>query len=105
MRLHHKALFHALMDSHGVLYTRELPGGGYVAIEAVADEGEVFRARVSVERRTDPERRMGHHAPVIAEASGASRTTVFNELYEIAADNVAVASGILRWQASRRPKS
>ena len=102
MRLRQRALFYALMDSHGVLYTRELPGGGYVAIEAVGEDGELFRARVSVERRTDPERRMGHPAPVIAEAAGASRTTVFNELSQIAADNVAVATGILRWQASRR---
>ena len=105
MRLHHRALYYALMDSHGVLYTRELPGGGYVAIEAVGEDAELFRARVSVERRTDPERRTGHLPPVIAEASGASRTTVFNELYQIAADNVAVASGILRWQARRREPS
>ena len=105
MRSQQRALFYALMDSHGVLYTRELPGGGYVAIEAVGDDGPSFRARVSVERRTDPERRMGHPAPVIAEASGANRTDVFNELYRIAADNVAVASGILRWQASRRARS
>ncbi len=105
MQLRHRALFYALMDSHGVLYTRELPGGGYVAIEAVGEETDLFRARVSVERRTDPERRAGHVPPVIAEASGASRTTVFNELYQIAADNVAVASGILRWQARRRGPS
>ena len=105
MRLHQKAFHYALMDSHGVLYTRELPGGGYVAIEAVGEEAAVFRARVSVERRTDPERRMGHLPPVIAEASGESRTTVFNELYRIAADNVAVASGILRWQAKHRPRA
>ena len=105
MRLHQKALYHALMDSHGVLYTRELPGGGYVAIETVGEEGQLFRARVSVERRTDPERRMGHAPPIIAEASGSSRASVFNELYQIAADNVAVASGIMRWQAGRRAQS
>jgi hypothetical protein len=84
-----------------VLYTRELPGGGYVAIEALPAEGAKYRARISVERRTDPARRVGHLPPVIAEAEGASRTSVFNELYRIASDNVAVARGILRWQADR----
>lgn len=84
-----------------VLYTRELPGGGYVAIEALPADGAKYRARISVERRTDPARRVGHLPPVIAEAEGPSRTTVFNELYRIASDNVAVARGILRWQADR----
>jgi hypothetical protein len=84
-----------------VLYTRELPGGGYVAIEALPADGAKYRARISVERRTDPARRVGHLPPVIAEAEGPSRTSVFNELYRIASDNVAVARGILRWQADR----
>ena len=90
-----------LVKDAAVLYTRELPGGGYVAIEALPADGAQYRARISVERRTDPARRVGHLPPVIAEAAGPSRTSVFNELYRIASDNVAVARGILRWQADR----
>jgi hypothetical protein len=85
-----------------VLYTRELPGGGYVAIEALPTDGMHYRARISVERRSDPSRRVGHVPPVIAEVEGPSRSSVFSQLYEIASDNVAVARGILRWQSDRR---
>ena len=90
------------MHGSAVLYTRELPGGGFVAIEALPSEGAVYRARVSVERRTDPARRSGHLPPVIAEAEGATRSTVFDDLFRIASDNVAVARGIRRWQSDRR---
>jgi hypothetical protein len=76
-----------------------------VAIEALPSDGTTFRARVTVERRSDPARRAGHVPPVIALAEGSSHTSVFNELYPIAADNVAVASGILHWQAQRQRKS
>jgi hypothetical protein len=47
------------------LYHRELPGGGYVAIEMVSDTihtGEMA-ALVSVERRGDETRRFGHQPP------------------------------------------
>ena len=90
------------MDGPAVLYTRELPGGGYVTIEALPSDGATYRARISVERRADPARRSGHLPPVIAMAEGPTHTSVFNELYPIASDNVAVATGILRWQAQRQ---
>ena len=85
-----------------VLYTRELPGGGYVAIEAVpgASEG-AYRARVKVERRSEPARRTGHVPPVVVEMGGQSQSEVFGALHRIASDNVAVASAILRWQSRR----
>lgn len=89
------------MDQNEVLYSRELPGGGYVAIEAVDADGPTHRARLSVERRSDPTRRQGHLPPIIAEAEGTSRAGVFTELFRIAADNVAIARGILMWQAER----
>jgi hypothetical protein len=85
-----------------VLFTRELPGGGFVAIESVPGADGVHRARISVERRTDPERRLGHTPPVIASAEGESSEAIFEELYKIAIDNVAVSRGIIRWQAGRR---
>jgi len=87
------------MNRPAPLYSRELPGGGYVIIEELPVEGGVFRAQLTVERRTDPVRRDGHERPVIATAEGASAADVYNDLVRIAADNVAVARCILRWQA------
>ena len=71
-------------------------------IEALPVEAGVYRARVSVERRSDPARRLGHLPPVIAMLEGPSRNAVFEELYRIAVDNVAIARGIMQWQAARR---
>jgi hypothetical protein len=90
------------MDRFVLLYSRELPGGGMVVIESQGEESPTCRARVAVERRSDPKRREGHAPPVIAEAEGSTTSLVFRELYEIAADNVAVARGLIRWQARRR---
>ena len=91
------------MPIPAVLYTRELPGGGYVAIENVPGTGDgSYRARVKVERRSDPARRTGHAPPVIVEMDGRNQSEVFNALHRIASDNVAVATAILRWQSSRR---
>jgi hypothetical protein len=55
------------------LYHRELPGGGYVAIEMVQD-GDVGPAaeleRFSVERRGDETRRFGHQPPTFTHPAG-----------------------------------
>ena len=91
-----------MMAEEAVLFTRELPGGGYVAIESLSAADGVHRARVSVERRIDPERRLGHVAPIIVTLEGASEAELFEELYRIAVDNVEIARGIMRWQAERR---
>jgi hypothetical protein len=85
-----------------LLYSRGLPGGGVVTIEAVSKETPEVKARVSVERRIDPQRRDGHEPPVIAEAQAPTQSTAFKELYQIASDNVAVARGLIQWQARRR---
>lgn len=84
-----------------LLYSRELPGGGVVLIEAMPEGSPSCAARVSVERRSDPKRREGHMPPVIAEAEASSQASAFKELYSIASDNVAVARGLIRWQARR----
>jgi hypothetical protein len=76
------------------VYRRELPGGGYVAIE-VERELPLARTRVSVERRAIPDRREGHKPIVIAEADGDERSPSFNELYRIAADNAAIARALI----------
>ena len=90
------------MEEFVLLYSRELPGGGVVTIEALPEGGRRCRARLLVERRSDPKRRSGHTPPVIAEASAASQALAFKELYRIAADNVAVARGLIQWQARQR---
>ena len=89
------------MTNGALLYTRDLPGGGYVAIEARAHGEGRFQAHLLAERRADHARRAGHAPPVIAEAEGTSPTSVFDELYAIAADNVSVAQWIMRWQSKR----
>ncbi len=92
------------MDEFVLLYSRELPGGGIVTIEALPEGSPSCHARVSVERRSDPKRREGHLPPVIAEARAATQASAFKELYQIASDNVAVARGLIQWQARRRER-
>lgn len=89
------------MSDFAPLYTRQLPGGGYVIIEQVPDGSGGYRAQLRVERRADPFRRDSQTAPVIAEAAGTEQSTVFEELHAIAANNVSVAQRILRWQAGK----
>ena len=92
------------MAEEAVLFTRDLPGGGYVAIESLPSEAGLHRARVCVERRTDPDRRMGHVPPIIVTLEGGSQAELFEELYRIAVDNVEIARGIMKWQAARKKK-
>jgi hypothetical protein len=94
------------MHTPALLYTRELPGGGVVWIEATKVRGAAegtYRASLCVERRADPARRSGHKPPVVAEAEGVSAEEILEALYPIAVDNVAVARQILLWQATREP--
>lgn len=88
------------MEDDALLYCRELPGGGTVAIEALRAK-DCCQGRVCVERRSDPRRREGHAPPVIAEASGKTPSVVLEGLYPIASDNVAIARELLRWQSER----
>ena len=89
------------MSDPTILYSRDLPGGGYVSVEAEAVQAEVHRAHIAVERRADPTRRDGHAPPVIAVAEGPSSASVFRELYAIASDNVSIARQLMRWQSQR----
>lgn len=90
------------MEEPQLLYSRELPGGGVVTIETMAESGTSVRAHVAVERRGDLKRRDGHVPPVIAELDAPTRADVFQALYAIASDNVAIARGLIQWQARRR---
>lgn len=93
------------------LYRRDLPGAGYVVIDAThspADDtsagGDTPRAhiRVYVERRGSEERRAGHAPPVLAEFTGDRGAAEVGELYRMAADNVALARALLEWQSRHR---
>lgn len=72
---------------------------GHVAPAVAVADGRPCRGRVSVERRALADRRSGHEVPVIAEVERDDVGAVFNELYKIASDNVAVARGLLHWKA------
>ena len=89
-----------MAEQHAVLYIRELPGGGYVSIQAAPDHA-AYRGELCVERRSFADRRDGHEPPVVLQASGPDQQTVFDRLIEIANSNVAVAAALLRWQAAR----
>jgi len=70
------------MAETAVLYTRELPGGGFVAIESLSSDDGVHRARLSVERRNELDRRDGHErrAPPCSTSSIASPSTTWRLL-------------------------
>jgi hypothetical protein len=76
------------------LFHRDLPGGGYVAIELDVSSSERI-VRLIVERRCDRARRQGHRPPVIHQESWQPERG-FGDLYRLACDNVAIARGLLR---------
>jgi hypothetical protein len=83
-----------MSEESSLVYRRELPGGGYVAID-VRRQSELARTCVSVERRAKEERRPGHRPVVIAQADGDERSAAFADLYRMASDNVAIARAML----------
>ena len=91
------------MGPQSVLYTRSLPGGGYVAIDCVRQPSG-HNARLWVERRADPLRRSGHVPPVVAQSHDDDAERAVAALQEIAADNVALAQAIRRWQSRSAPQ-
>lgn len=88
-------------DDRAVLYLRQLPGGGYVSIEARDDGPASYWGGLCVERRSLPDRRDGHPPPIVLEASGPTQEAVFETLIRIADSNVAVASALQKWEAAR----
>jgi hypothetical protein len=91
------------------LYRRQMPGGGYVEVEldaspggtAPEERGTPVRGRVVMERRSDPGRRSGHQAPVVAELAGDDRDELMADLFRLARDNAALARSLMRMHASR----
>lgn len=86
------------------VFRRELPGGGYVVIgvERPTSDRSVPRTCVWVERRTGNERDADHEPPIIASVEGDERSAAFTDMYRLAADNAAVARGLMEWKARRQ---
>lgn len=93
-------------DSRGVqaLYSRPMPGGGYVRVELLTNEPgnvavERLRGRVVMERRNHVPATPQDDAVVVEEVEGDDVNSVVGELFRIARDNAAIARRVLRRQA------
>jgi hypothetical protein len=89
------------------LYTRPMPGGGYVRVElVVSDRGDVAserrRGRVVIEPRRASPRRDDAIPLVVEELEGDDENSVVAELFRIANDNAAIARRVLRRRAAVR---
>lgn len=90
------------------LYTRPMPGGGYVRVELlVSDRAAVAterrRGRVVIEQRTLA--RVGEALPlVVEELEGDDENEVVEQLFRIARDNAAIARRVLRRRAAMAPR-
>jgi hypothetical protein len=89
------------------LYTRPMPGGGYVRVElVVSDRGDVSserrRGRVVIEPRRASPRRDDAPPLVVEELEGDDENSVVAELFRIANDNAAIARRVLRRRAEVR---
>jgi hypothetical protein len=89
------------------LYTRPMPGGGYVRVElVVSDRGDVTserrRGRVVIEPRGASPRRDDAAPLVVEELEGDDENSVVAELFRIANDNAAIARRVLRRRAEVR---
>ncbi len=88
------------------VFRRELPGGGYVVlgVERSTRDRSVVRTCVWLERRADDDRNAEYKdAPLIAVADGDETSAGFTEMYRLAADNAAVARGLMQWRAKNSP--
>jgi len=87
------------------VYTRPMPGGGYVRIELLdADidnlSADHLRGRVVMERRVPAPAIPEEEHVIVAELEGDDPNVVVAELFRIARDNAAIARRVLR---RRRP--
>jgi hypothetical protein len=89
------------------LYTRTMPGGGYVRVElVVSDRGDVLRERVAgrvvIEPRDASPRRDDLAPLVVEQVEGVDESVVVAELFRIARDNAAIARRVLQQRRARR---
>jgi hypothetical protein len=97
------SLLYSPASKVGRLYWRELPGGGYVALDVVeepAHAGGYFVGTITVERRADAARRKGCSPPIIAEARAPTSGSLVHHLLPIARSNPAIGSAILRLETA-----
>ena len=60
-----------------------------------------MHGRVIMERRADPSRRYGHHAPVVAELAGDDLDELMADLFRLARDNAALARSLMKMHSAR----
>ena len=92
-------------DAAQPLYSRPMPGGGYVRVELLVSEpgnvaAEGLRGRVVMERRTFAPPAPDDEELIVAEVEGADVNVVVAELFRIARDNAAIARRVLRKQGA-----
>jgi len=89
------------IDQHA--YARDLPGGGFVAIDIDSDRtwlgARRFHGILAVERRANPNRREGP-PPVIGEAFGRTAECVMQQLLPTAQSNYAIGTALIRQGAT-----
>ena len=86
------------------LYTRPMPGGGYVRVEMLVKEtdaaaAERLRGRVVMELRAPTPATPAEEHVIVEEMEGDDPNVVVAELFRIARDNAAIARRVLRKQA------
>jgi hypothetical protein len=92
------ALSYAPSGKLGRLYSRELPGGGYVALDVLEQPSHVggrFVGRITVERRAEIARREGCAPPVVAELRADCTETLLHRLLPVARSNAAIGAALL----------
>lgn len=87
------------------LYSRRMPGGGFVRVELLVVEpgavaAERARGRVVMERRAQTPATPEEPPVIVEELEGDDATSVVDELFRIAQDNAAIARRVLRQRAA-----
>ena len=83
------------------LYSRPMPGGGYVRVEMLVserDEADRLHGRVVMERRAAVPATPEEEHVIVEEVEGDDPNVVVAELFRIARDNAAIARRVLRRQ-------
>lgn len=92
---------HAGEPSTRPVYSRRMPGGGYVRVELLISEpatlsAQGLRGRVVMERRSYAPPSPDDEELIVEEVEGADANVVVAELFRIACDNAAIARRVLR---------
>ena len=87
-------------------FVRELPGGGFAAIDISVDtplwRRSTYRGTLTIERRANT-RTATHSPPVVGTATGPTAESVMRQLLPIAQSNVAIATAICSLDRHRTP--